>query len=101
MKHLFARKQGDEDFSKFLGEQPQTRKQRLLLECEKHGISICRDDPTEQSASVYAELRATASEVELEQRLNARKAVSQAKCANAIAVIALIVSVVALIKSFF
>ena len=100
LKKLFARKQDDQDFSSYLGEVPQTRKQRLLEDCRKNDVSIYIDNPSEQSSGIYAELRGVVSEAELEQRLNAKKAVGQSNRANVIAAIALIVSVVALVKSF-
>ena len=100
MKRLFARKQNDQDFSKFVDEAPKTSKQRLLEECAKHDVSIYIDNPSEQSAGVYAEFRGVASEAELERRLNAKKAVGQSYRANVIAAVALIVSLVALVKSF-
>ena len=100
MKRLFARKQNDQDFSKYFGDVPQTRKQRLLDECKKNDVSIYIDNSSEQSSGFYAELRGVVSEAELERRLNAKKAVSQSSRANFIAAIALIVSVVALVKSF-
>jgi hypothetical protein len=100
MKHMFARKQNDQDFSKYLGETPPTRKQRLLEECTERDVSIYIDDASEQSAGVYAVLRAVASEAELERRLNTKKAVGQSNRANLIAVAALAISIVALVKSF-
>ena len=100
LKQLFARKQNDQYFSKYLGEVPQTRKQRLLEECRKNDVSICIDNSSEQSSGIYSELRAVVSEAELERRLNAKKAVVQSSRANFIAAIAFIVSVVALVKSF-
>lgn len=100
MKRLFARKQNGQDFSKYLGETTQTRKQRLLEGCKKNDVSIYIDNPSEQSSGLYAGLRGVASEAELEQRLNSKMAVGQSSRANVIAAIALIVSVVALAKSF-
>ncbi|PIX04716.1 MAG: hypothetical protein COZ77_05065 [Gallionellales bacterium CG_4_8_14_3_um_filter_54_18] len=100
LKRLFARKQNDHDFSKYFGEVPQTRKQRLLEECRKNDVSIYIDNSSEHSSGFYADLRAVVSEAELESRLNAKKAVGQSSRANFIAAIALIVSVVALVKSF-
>lgn len=100
LKRLFARKQNDQDFSKYLGEVPQTRKQRLLEECRKNDVSIYIDNSSEQSSGIFAELRGVVSEAELQRRLNAKKAVGQSNRANFIAAIALIVSVVALVKSF-
>lgn len=90
----------NQDFSKYFGETPNTRKQRLLEDCRKNDVSIYLDNPSEQSSGTYAELRGVASEAELERRLNAKKAVSQSTRANVIAAIALIVSLVALVKSF-
>lgn len=100
MKRLFARKQNNQDFSKYLGETMQTRKQRLLEDCKENDVSIYIDNPSEQSSGINAELRGVASEAVLEQRLNAKMAVGQSNRANVIAAIALIVSVVALVKSF-
>ncbi len=100
LKRLFARKQSDHDFSNYLGEVPQTRKQRLFEDCRKNDVSIYIDNPSEQSSGIYAELRGVVPEAEFEQRLNAKKAAGQSNRANVIAAIALIVSVVALVKSF-
>lgn len=97
---LFAQNQKEQDFSKFFGDIPQTRKQKLLQDCKKNDVSIYIDNPSEQSSGIYAELRGVASETELEQRLNAKKAIGQSNQANMIAVIALIVSILALVKSF-
>lgn len=90
----------DQDFSKYFGETPKTRKQQLLEECKKNDVSIYIDNPSEQSSGIYAELRGVVSEAELERRLNAKKAVNQSKRANVISAIAFIVSLVALLKSF-
>ena len=100
MKRLFSRKQNGQDFSKYLGEVPLTRKKRLLEECRKNDVSIYIDNSSEESSGIYAEFRGVVSEAELERRLNSKKAVSQSSRANFIAAIALIVSVVALVKSF-
>lgn len=102
LKRLFARRQSDQDFSTYLGEGelPQTRKQRLLDDCKNNDVSIYIDNPSEQTSGIYAELRGVVSEAELEQRLNAKKAVGQSNRANVIAAIALFVSVVALVNVF-
>ncbi|MHB9118602.1 MAG: hypothetical protein ACYC2R_10045 [Burkholderiales bacterium] len=100
LKRLFARKQSDQDFSKYFGEIAKTRKQRLLEKCKKNDVSVHIDNPTEQSSGIYAEMRGVVSEAELEQRLNAKRAVDQSNRANFIAAVVLIVSVVALLKSF-
>lgn len=100
MKQLFSLKRNDQDFSKYFGEITKTRKQRLLEKCKKNDVSIYIDDSSEQSSDIYAELRGVASEAELERRFNVKKAVAQSNRANIIAAIALLVSVVALVKSF-
>lgn len=99
LKRLFAKKQSEQDWSKYL-EIPSTRKQKLLEDCKKNDVSIYIDNPSEQSSGIYAEFRGVASEAELERRLNARKAGDQSSRANFIATIALIVSILALVKSF-
>lgn len=95
------------DFSSW-SDTPPKHKQQLIEECQKLGVSIYIDDPSEQSAGVYANQRAVASEAELERRLNAKKAIMNAekatkhsKWANFIAFSVLIVSAIALIKSFY
>jgi len=77
-----------------------SKKNRLLRECERHGISPYIDDPSETSSDIYGQLRGVASEAEFERRLNAVRAVSMASYANIIALLAFLVSVVALVKSF-
>lgn len=68
---------------------------------QKCGVSVYVDDASETSAGIYAELRGVASEAELERRLNAKAAVVQATHANRIAMLALVVALAALVKSFF
>jgi hypothetical protein len=98
MKRLFSKKQDNQDFSHFFGEQKETRKERLLKECQKNNVSIYVDDVSEPSSGIYAELRGVASEAELERRLDVRKAVRQSNYANIIAVISFVISVIALWK---
>jgi len=100
MKQLFVLKKKNPDFSKYFGERTKTRKQRLLDECKENDVSIYIDDSSEQSSDIYAVLRGVASEAELERRLYAKKTFTQSNRANKIAAIALIVSVVAIVKSF-
>jgi hypothetical protein len=90
----------DSDFSAFVSAVPLTRKQLLIEECKKHDVSIYIDDPSEQSAGDYAIFRGVVSEDELEFRLNPKRAISLSRRANVIAFFALIVSVIALVKSF-
>jgi len=101
MKRLFRRAQKSVDYSTYFGDSPPTsRKQALLNECERLDVSIHIDDASETSSGVYAQFRGVASEAELERRLNAKKALERASWANAIAILALLVAVAALIKSF-
>lgn len=94
-----AAKKGS-DFSAFVSAVPLTRKQLLIEECEKQGVSMCIDDPSEQSAGVYAIMRGVASEAELEHRLNAKRAISLSRRTNVIAFFVLIVSAIDLVKPF-
>ena len=93
----------DSDFYTFVPATPLTRRQQLIEECKKQDVSTCIDDPTERSAIFQGD----ASEAEIERRLNAKKAIDLSKHANdlskranGIALFALIVSAIALIKSF-
>jgi hypothetical protein len=101
MSRLRNRKSQDTDFSDFIPAAPQTRKERLLRECERRGVSVYVDDSSEASVGVYADLRAVASEAELERRLQATTAAVHAKYATVIAVLSLVVSIVSLVRSFF
>ena len=101
MKRLFSKSQKVEDFSTWLGDtQKPTKKMTLIEECEKYDVSPYVDDVAETSSGVYASLRGVASEAELERRLIARKVLGMASRANTIAILAFLVSVAALIKSF-
>jgi hypothetical protein len=107
LKNFFIRKLQDEDFSSFTSNISPTRKQFYLEECKKQNVSIYIDDSAEQSTGIYANLRAVASEAELECRLNAKeaiinakKAISHSKLANVIALFALILSVIDLVKDY-
>lgn len=100
MKQLFARKRDSQDFSQHQGHALISRHQRLMEKCKKYDVSIYIDDLSEQTTGIYAELRPVASEAELERRLNAKNAIRQSNRANAIAAVALAVSLVALVKSF-
>lgn len=90
-----------EDFSKFLGNSELSRKQKLIEECENLDISIYIDDESETSDGVYSELRAVASEAELERRLNAKNTIRSANHSKYIAILALVISLISLIKSFW
>lgn len=98
----FSRKESTQDWAKFFGgNPPATRKQRLLEECKKLGVSIYIDDSAEASSGFYGDLRGVASEAELERRLVAKKTISQSARANMIAIIALVVSMIALVVSLW
>lgn len=99
IKRLFSKKTDNQNFSSFFDGVSKSKKQLLIEECKKHNVSVHLDDPTESSTGIYAELRGVASEAELERRLNAARAIGLSKRSNLIAIIALLVSVVALIKS--
>lgn len=94
------RKKDETDFSDYLPDDISTSKQKLLKICNKYKVPIYIDDNTETSSGVYSNLRAVASEAELERRLNIKKATIETKRANVMAFIALIVSLTALVKSF-
>lgn len=101
MCKLFHRTSNSDDFTDFLDAPPISRKESLLRNCKKFDVSIYIDDASETSSGVYASMRAVASEAELERRLNAKKAVLQASSANKIAICALIVAIVAFVRSFY
>ena len=90
----------DSDFSTFVSAVPLTRKQLLIEECKKHDVAIYIDDPSEQSAGVYAIFRGVVSEAELEVRLNPKRSFSLSRRTNVIALFVLLVSAIALFKSF-
>ena len=90
-----------DDFSGFLSKKTTTNKQRLIIECQKYSISIFVDDASEDSSGVYAQMRAVASEAELERRLLARMAIRKSVHANPISILALVVSVAGLVKSIW
>jgi hypothetical protein len=90
----------DQDWSKYVSQAPTSKKRQLIQECQKYGVAIFVDDPTETTEGVYSQFRAVASETELQSRLLTKTAATRSMWANVIAVIALLVSVVALVKSF-
>lgn len=83
----------NQDWTKFFGSVEETRKERLIRQCNSHDVSIYIDDQSEESKGTYAALRGVASEAELERRLNAKKAISQSRYSNYIAFIALLISI--------
>lgn len=90
-----------DDFSRFLGVHHPSRKENLIEECKKLDVSIYIDDGSESSNGVYSELRAVASEAEIDRRLTAKKALISANQSKYIAIISMAVSLIALAKSFF
>lgn len=99
IKRIFQAKAAkkDSDFSTFVPATPPTRRQQLIEECKKLGVSTCIDDPLERSTIFQGD----ASEVELERRLNAKKAIglseranTLSKCENVISLLAFIVATI-------
>jgi len=102
MKRLFKKKPDSDDFTTFFGDTPIPTKKRALIEqCLRHDVSPYIDDASETSSGIYAQLRAVASEAELERRLNAKTALGMARRANVFALLAFVVSVVTLVKEVF
>lgn len=102
MKFSFRPKIESTNWDEFLGPKPsETRKQRLLRECQELDVSIHLDDEGEFSSGLYGELRGVASEAELERRLLAKKTVSKAARSNIISILALIVSVASFITTIY
>lgn len=97
----FSRTSKQEDFSEYFKAAETTRKQQLIAECQRCGVTIFIDDPAEPSSGIYGKLRAVASEAELERRLQTSKAITSARWANIVAGIALLVSIAGLVKSIF
>lgn len=102
IKRIFKAKAAEDgsDFSSFITGIPLTPKQQRIEECKNLDVSIYIDDPSEQSAGVNANLRAVASEAEIERRLNAAKATQLSKWAIIISLLAFIESTIAFVKSF-
>lgn len=96
LKRFLRPRLQDTDFSTFVPSAPLTRKQLLIEECKKQGVSIYIDDPSEQSAI----FRGIASEVEIECRLNAKKTIDLSKRTNNISLLTFIVATITLISSF-
>ena len=92
----FPRKRSPEDFSAFLSAESSTKKQALIAECQRRGVSIFVNDSSETSTGVYSQLRAVASEAELQSRLFQSVALCTAKRANIIAWFALAVGLAGL-----
>ena len=90
-----------DDFSNFLPKEASTKKQKLIRDCKKYSISIFVDDTSESSSGIYAQMRAVASEAELERRLLAKMAVRKSVHANLISILALAVSVASFAKSIW
>lgn len=100
MKFFNRKVATDQDWTKYIAEATTTRKKDLLLRCKKYSVSIYIDDSAENSEGIYGSLRAVASEAELERRLLARESTNNTRNANIISFLALLISIIALIKSF-
>ena len=93
----FLKGTDQEDFSACLKDTATSKKKELIAECQRRGVSIFVDDQSESSTGIYAQLRAVASEAELERRLLSVKALGSAQRANVIAWLAMAVAVVGLL----
>ena len=97
MRWPFSNRHDPQDFSAYLKDDPSSKKQKLIAECGRLGVSVFIDDPNETSSGVYADMRAVASEAELQSRLNQAVASRTANRANVIAWLALAVGVASLV----
>ena len=93
----FSKGTDQEDFSAYLKDTATSKKKELIAECQRRGVSIFVDDQSESSTGIYAQVRAVASEAELERRLLSVKALGSAQRANVIAWLAMAVAVVGLL----
>jgi hypothetical protein len=98
MLKLFRKKKEGTDWSKHFGDEPVSRKQRLIDECNKQDVTIYKDESSENTDSI---MRPVASEAELERRLNSKNTMSQAKRANIISAIALFVALISIVISIY
>ena len=98
MVWLFSRGANRDDFSAYLNDAETSKKKELIAECQRRGVTIFIDNPSESSAGIYAKLRAVASEPELERRLQSARAMNSAQRANFIAWLALATALAALLK---
>ena len=94
------KKANPEDFSNFIKEGEKSRKDKLIEECKRLDVSLYIDDQSENSKGNYSGIRAVASEAELERRIIAKKASISSMQSKYIAIIALIISLISLVKSF-
>ena len=97
----FSRNSGAFDYSKYFGNLQPTAKRLLIEKCMRYGVPVFVDDANETVAGIYAELRAVASEAEIDRRPNARLAMCAAIQSNWIAALALVVSLGTLAKSVY
>lgn len=88
-----------QDFSKFFPERKPTKKESLLKRCAELDISPYIDDPSESAPIGALDMRAVASETELEKRINEKSALIHSSKANKIALWALLLSIVSTIFS--
>lgn len=92
----FKKKNTDVDWNKFFkNSRPDSRKQKLIRECQEYDVTPYIDDPSE-NASGSNIMRGVASEAEIERRLVAKKAVYIANKANRIAFLAFLVALFSL-----
>ncbi|MDT8383600.1 MAG: hypothetical protein RRB22_04225 [Gammaproteobacteria bacterium] len=90
-----------QDFSNFLPRAKPTKKEELIEECKKLNVSPYIDDSGETSSGVYSEMRAVASEAEIERRLIAKRSMLSAEHSKYISIIAIVIALISLVKSFW
>jgi hypothetical protein len=97
----FHRKPDPEDFCAYLPKEPSSTKSALIAECRRRGVSIFINDLSEASIGIHSNLRAVASEAELQGPPQQTIAARTASRANIIAWLALLTSLASLIVAIF
>ncbi|MFT6031284.1 MAG: hypothetical protein ACI8O8_003034 [Oleiphilaceae bacterium] len=97
----FKNKSTDMDWSKFFKDsQPESRKQRLIKDCQKYDVTPYVDDRSENTSGNNV-MRGVASETEIERRLVAKKTLFSANRANFIALLAFLTALFSLCVSLY
>ncbi|MDV6315924.1 hypothetical protein [Idiomarina sp. HP20-50] len=98
---LFKKKNTDVDWNEFFkNSEPESRKQRLIRECQKCNVTPYVDELGED-ASGNNIMRGVASEAEIERRLATKKVTSSSKRANLIALLAFLTALFSLGVTFY
>ncbi|WP_425054847.1 hypothetical protein [Pseudomonas abyssi] len=95
------KKRAGTDWEEFLKDsEPESRKRRLIRDCQKYDVTPYVDDVGENALSSNV-MRGVASEAEIERRLLAKKAVYSAQRANVISIFAFIVAFISMAISLY